>query len=134
MNRKLFLNALTLFINIVSIVAIITILIIYKNDVDGYYITLWILMALGIVNVVLIGFKEYFISDYHSGKYTLIMHGTYVVINCGAYYLVKYVNGYETYFYLYWLLSYLSTVIVIIMFYIFNKHVKDEKPRFKVNR
>lgn len=134
MNRKIVFNALAYFVNIVAIAAIICLLIVYKKDVYGYFVTLWILMALAIFNVILIGFKEYFIKEYHSGKYTLIMHGTYCVLNCGAYYLVKYVGGYDNYFYLYWLLSYLGTIIIIIMFIIFNKHTKDEKPKFMVNR
>lgn len=134
MNRKNVLNCLTYFINIFAVVAIITLVIIYKNDVMGYYITLWIIMALSIVNIILIGFKEYFIKEYSSKKYSLIMHATYCVINCGAYYLVKYVGGYESFFYLYWLLSYLGSIIVIVMFMIFNKHAGDDKPKFKVNK
>ncbi|MBR6071965.1 MAG: hypothetical protein IKP77_03920 [Acholeplasmatales bacterium] len=134
MNRKVLFNAIGFFVNIVAIVSIITILIVYKTDIDGYYITLWILMALSIFNVVLIGFKEYFVKEYHSGKYTLAMHATYCVINCGSYYLVKYADGYESFFYLYWLLSYLGTIVVVIMFLVFNKHVKDDKPKFRVNR
>ena len=134
MNRKLLLNSIIYFVNIVSIVAIITLLIVYKIDVEGYFITLWILMSLALVNIILIGFKEYFIKDYDYGKFTLAMHATYCVINCGAYYLVKYVGGYDKYFYLYWLLSYLGTIVVVIMFVIFNKHTKDDKPKFRVNR
>jgi len=134
MNRRVFLNALILFFNIIASVSIIVFMIVYKNDIEGYYITLWILMALAIVNIILIGFKEYFIKDYHSKKYTLIMHGTYCVLNCGAYYLVKYAGGFESYFYLYWLLSYLGTIVIVVMFTVFNMHVKDDKPKFKVNR
>lgn len=134
MNRKNVLNCLIYFFNILAIVSIITLLIIFKNDVLGYYITLWILMSLSIVNIVLIGFKEYFIKEYSSKKYTLIMHATYCVLNCGSYYLVKYVGGYESFFYLYWLLSYLGSIVIVIMFIIFNKHAKDDKPKFKVNK
>jgi len=134
MNRKNVLNCLIYFFNILAIVSIITLLIILKNDVLGYYITLWILMSLSIINIVLIGFKEYFIKEYSSKKYTLIMHATYCVLNCGSYYLVKYVGGYESFFYLYWLLSYLGSIVIVIMFIIFNKHAKDDKPKFKVNK
>jgi len=134
MNRKNVLNCLIYFFNILAIVSIITLLIIFKNDVLGYYITLWILMSLSIINIVLIGFKEYFIKEYSSKKYTLIMHATYCVLNCGSYYLVKYVGGYESFFYLYWLLSYLGSIVIVIMFIIFNKHAKDDKPKFKVNK
>ena len=134
MNRKIALKTIQYFVNIVSIAAIITLLIVYKNDVDGYFITLWILMSLALVNIIIIGLKEYFIKEYNYGKFTLVMHATYCVINCGAYYLVKYVGGYDKYFYLYWLLSYLGTVVVIIMFTIFNMHTKDEKPKFRINK
>jgi len=133
MNRKLFLNALFYFFNIIAVVAIIVLMIVYKNDVMGYFISLWIIMALSIVNIVLIGFKEYFIKEYSSQKFTLVMHATYCVLNCGAYYLVKYVNGFDKYFYLYWLLSYLGSIIIVVMFMIFNKHSKDDKPKFKIN-
>ncbi len=134
MNRNNVLNCLTYFINLISVVAVITLVSIFRNDVMGYYITLWIIMALSIINIVLIGFKEYLIKEYSSKKYTLIMHATYCVLNCGSYYLVKYVGGYESYFYLYWLLSYLGSIVIVVLFIILNKHAKDDKPKFKVNK
>ena len=133
MNRKILFNSLQYFINVATIVAIITLLIIFKIDVLGYYITLWILMGVSILNIILVGFKEYFIKEYSSLKFTLVLHATYCVLNCGAYYLVKYVGGYEKFFYLYWLLSYLGTAIIIGVFVFLNYRFKDDKPKFKVN-
>ena len=133
MNRKILFTSLQYFFNVATVVAIITLLIIFKTDVLGYYITLWIIMGVSIINIILIGFKEYFIKEYSSKKYTLIMHATYCVLNCGAYYLVKYVEGYDKFFYLYWLLSYLGSAIIIAVFVFLNSRVKDDKPKFQVN-
>lgn len=134
--KKIFLG-IALLVDLLAIVAIIVLAIVLKLDINFYYSSLGILMGLGVFNLILIMVEEIVIKEYQAQRFTIAMHAFYSVLNVGAYYLVKYVGGYETYNYLYLILTFVGTLLIVIMFMIFNYHSKnngnDNKPKFRVN-
>ncbi len=134
--KKIFLG-IALLVDLLAVVAIIVLAIVLKLDINFYYSSLGILMGLGVFNLILIMVEEIVIKEYQAQRFTIALHAFYSVLNVGAYYLVKYVGGYETYNYLYLILTFVGTLLIIIMFMIFNYHSKnngnDNKPKFRVN-
>jgi len=134
--KKIFLG-IELLVDILAIVAIIVLAIVLKLDINFYYSSLGIIMGLGLFNLITIMIEEMVIKEYQAQRFTIAMHAFYTVLNVGAYYLVKYVGGYEVYNYLYLILSFVGTILIVVMFMIFNYHSKkdnnDNKPKFRVN-
>ena len=124
----------------IDLIASLTIIIlgfVMHFSYDFYNISLWILMGLALVNVILIAVSEYLIKEYQSKKFSIIIHVSYAVLNCGLYSLVKYIGNFDYLGWLYMLISYLGTIIIALVFIILNYKIKDKKqkgPKVYVNK
>ena len=110
--------------------------IIYKFDIRFYYASLFTTMGIGLGNLffILLGFSV--VKGYDITTYQLAREASYIVIAVGAYYLVKYVNHYDEFAYLYWILTCLLIIGMFILFIYLDKKNKlknDKKPRIVPN-
>ncbi|MBQ3253476.1 MAG: hypothetical protein IJA65_02880, partial [Acholeplasmatales bacterium] len=61
-------------------------------------------------------------------------HSSYTIVAVLSYYVLNGLKHYDEYYYLYWLLLILPSIITTIVFSILNSKVKDEKPKIVANR
>lgn len=117
----------------------IVLFIIFKLDVRAFYSMTISTIAVGVIDLVFIAIKEALVLSYDSNKYEPIAHAGHAIIGVLCFYLVKYLNGYDKYYYLYWLGLILGIVIPIIVSFLLirlksNKKKENGQPKFIVNK
>ena len=79
----------------VVIITIIVLNFVMNFNEIAYKITLWLIPAIAIVNLLLIAFFESK-SDYKAGRFTLIMHISYAVVSVLFLYIERYFEGFDS--------------------------------------
>ncbi len=72
-------------------------------DVRFYYTMVFTLIGSGLLNLMFIVIKELSVLSYDSQRFIPILYALHIIFGVLAYYLVKYINRYDSYAWLYWL-------------------------------
>lgn len=100
-----------------------------------YYMAIAFICGIALVNLLFMIVRLSVNKDYDFKKYTPAMHSSYLVVAVLSYYLIKNLKHYNEFWYLYWMLLILGSIICIVIFYILNKKDKgDNKPKIIANR
>lgn len=113
--------------------------IVFRLDVRAFYIVSISTIAVGVINLVFIAIKEALVLSYDSNKYEPIAHAGHVIVGVLCFYLVRYLNGYDKYYYLYWLGLILGiaipiTISLLIIKLKASKKNENKQPKFIVNK
>ncbi len=111
----------------------------FHFDLRFYYSTVLFLAATGLINLIFIALKEAFVLSYDSKRFLPVLFGCHVFFGVMMYYIVKYINKYEDYIYLYWVGLLLEIILPGVLVYVLEKIFKKKKnkgkePKFIVNR
>lgn len=125
-------------ITLIFLVCII-LCIIFKFDIKAFYAIVISTILVGVINLAFIAIKEALVLSYDSNKFEPIAHAGHVIVGVLFFYLVKYLNGYDKYYYLYWLGLILGIAIPIATTLIIikikgGKKTENKQPKFIVNK
>ena len=92
----------------------------------AFYITLFILIGMPILNLIFLIIKLLIIDKYNFNKTLPILYAIFVVYITVIYYIVEWTKNIEQYKLLYWLIL-LGGILIIIITYIILYFVKKKK-------
>lgn len=122
------------FLLAIYVVADIVLGIIWDFDIRFYYSTIAFMIAASLTYLIFMIIKLMVNKDYSFRRYTPALHSSYTIVAVLSYYVLNGLKHYDEYYYLYWLLLILPSIITTIVFSILNSKVKDEKPKIVANR
>ena len=134
--------------NIINTILIVVVFIvdfilgIFFNFDVRFYISTSLLLALsGLICLVFIAIKEALVLMYDSKRFQPIFFSTLVLSGIVAYYLVRYVKGYDKFIVLYWIVLILINVISAIIVNVLEKKSANKQnnqnkntPRFMIRK
>lgn len=134
------LNIINIIIAIVLIAVDVFLCFYFKWGKKSYISTCLLLSVISLINLLFIVLKEYNAKDYDSLKFQPILWLSYIVLGVCGYYMVKILDEYPTYWWLYWIslicLAIIATIVIGILDYKDKKKIQEEankrKPRFIV--
>lgn len=125
---------------LIIIIGVIDIIlgIIFDFDKRFFYATTLFLSLSGVINLIFILVKEISVLAYDSKRFIPILYVCHVIFGVLGYYLIKYLDGYDKYGYIYWLCLIVLAIIPAIIVYCLEKRNKNKKigngPRVMVNK
>lgn len=126
---------------LVALIALTNIVLsfIFKFNLPQYYIFIASLIAVGIINLIFMAIKEATVMSYDSNKFEPIAHAGYIIVAVLCFYLVKYLNEYNKFFFLYWIGLLIGAIIPICITLALtitkkSKSAGKDKPKFIVNK
>ena len=135
--KKRTLLILNIIFMVLSAILDIVLGIIFKFDIRFYYATLFTMMGISLGNVLFILLGYLAVPGYDISTYQIAREASYLIIGVGAYYIVKYINRYEEYPYLYWIITILLIITCVITFIVLDKLERKKnanKPRIVANK
>ena len=136
------LNIINIIIAVIFIACDLLLCFYFKWGKKSYISTCLFLCVLSLINLVFIVLKEYNAKDYDSLKFQPILWLSYIVLGVCAYYMVKILDEYPTYKWLYWIslicLAVVTTIVIGILDYKDKMKIEEDvnkrKPKFIVNK
>ena len=134
--------------NIINTILIVVVFIVdfilgilFNFDVRFYISTSLLLALSGLICLVFIAIKEALVLMYDSKRFQPIFFSTLVLSGIVAYYLVRYVKGYDKFIVLYWIVLILINVISAIIVNVLEKKSANKQnnqnkntPRFMIRK
>ena len=103
-------------------------------NIGAFYAVIGCFSAAALVNLFFIILKLLVIDSYDFKKYTPYLHASYLIGSILMYYLVKNLEHFDTWGWLYWTGLLVINLTCIIVFYILNSKAKEDKPRLIQNK
>ena len=119
---------LFIILNAIIIASIIILNIALEFSELAYKISLWIVPGAALLNLILIALFEYK-TDYKSKRFTLIMHISYAVVSVLFQYIEKYLEGFDSFKILYYLITLILILVIIIVFNVLNIKLPEKKQK-----